>query len=458
MAKSKPPPRQLHPAAGCLWLIILCGLMGGLLALPMVRRGFPPVATFFIASTTLFLAALAVLFLLTPGGRLYLRQLARASDRVDWRAVRRASPAMRMVDSPPPLTIWTDLPGGLPFDVHREADRVCQEFTAVTGLAVSAVSPLRIVLFERWETYRRYATAVMGDFDLAGFYLKLVTGRMALNQEASRAFFENGETGAFDILMGHHLLIGHYGTYPEQWLQSGLVGVLLKQLGGTSSAAGRNARFLSAELQRGELLSPEQLLGQSGQLLLGLTREKRPQVEKLAVLSRIGFQGGQLVSWLSRHCRPRFVEFLESRRPTRMSPEDFEREFGVSVAEILSESTRELTSSPPPPYEPPPEHLQSLIDDRWVPQLLDPSVPLPVRRLVVANFGRMGYPWPAAVLVRLADDDLDELQPHALYTVENIAGRIFGRDRRGMHRWFRELPGEVVSPRSYEKRASAIGT
>jgi hypothetical protein len=457
MTKSQPPPaRQLHPAAGCLWLLILCGLMGAVVALPLVRRGRPPVATFLITSASVFVLMMAVIFLLTRSGRLYLRQLARSSDRVDWRAVRRASPAMRMIDSPPPFTIWTDLPGGVPFDVHREADRLCQEFTALTGLAVTAVRPLRIVLFERWETYRRYAAGVMGDFDLAGFYMKLVTGRMALNQEASRAVFENAEAGAFEILMGHHLLIGHYGKVPEQWLQSGVVGVLLKQLGTMSSVPGRNARFLAAELQRGELLSIEELLGQSGRLLVKLSQQKGSQAEKTAVLTRIGFQGGQLVSWLSRHRRPRFAEFLESRRPTRMTPETFEREFGVSAAEILAESARELTASPPPAYEPPPEHLRSLIDDRWVPKLLDPSVPLPVRRLIIANFSRMGYPWPADVLVRIADDDLDELQPHALYTVENIAGRVFRRDQRGMQAWYRGLPREVVSPRSSINRVSTI--
>lgn len=456
MPYSKPPPaKRPNPAAAWIMLVLLCGIAGSLFVRPLVRRGVPAIVALLVGATCVFVLATASVLLLTRTGRLLLSQYARTFPGVDWRAARRASPTMRKLESKPPLTVWCDFPEGLPFDVHRETDRVCEEFAALTALAVPAIRPLRVILFDRWESYRRYAGALLGDLDLAGFYTRQFAARMALNREGSRAVYENGEIGPFETLIGHHLLTGHYGKLPEQWLLGGIAVELKRRMDTTPIARGKYARFHLAELQRGELLSPDQLLGQSSRLLAGLAQRKVPVLEKLKVMTRISHQGSHVVAWLSRHCRPRHSEFLESRRPTRMSSDDFQREFGVSAAEILDATTQELTASPPPDYEAPPERLRALFDERWVPKLLDPSTPLSVRRLILVNFSRIGYPWRADVLLRFADDDLDELQPHALYVVENIAGRVFAHDRRRMLEWYRSLPAEVVSPRARDRRVSS---
>jgi hypothetical protein len=456
MGRPKPAStRQPNPAVGWIALIVLCGMTAILFVRPLARRGLPPVVALLVGALCVFVAVTAAVLLLTRTGPLVLSQYARAFPGVDWRAARRASPAMRMLDSKHPLTVWSDFPDDSTFDVHRETDRVCQEFAELTALAVPAIRPVRVLLFERWESYRRYAGGLLGDLDLAGFYTRQFAARIALNREGSRTVYEDGEVGPFETLMGHHLLAGHYRKLPEHWLLGGIAVELKHRLDTTPIAPGKYARFHLAELQRGELLSPEELLGQTTRMMAGLGQRKVPLLEKLKLMMRISHQGSHVVSWLSRNCRPRFAEFLESRRPTRMSPEDFEREFGVSAAHILDSTTQDLTASPPPDYQAPPPHLQTFIDEQWVPKLLDPSTPLSLRRLILVNLSRIGYPWRADVLLRYADDDLDELQPHALYAVENIAGRVFAHDRRPMREWYRSLPAEVVSPRARGGRISA---
>lgn len=438
--ETKPP----NPRLGCLLLLALCVFTAWLIGQPLVQRGWPPLVAHFTAIVGVMLLVVVLALTTSAQGRSTLRFLARHFEFIDWRAARRASAAMRKIEPRPPFEIWSDCGDDIPFDPAQIADRVAGEFTDRTGLGKSVIQPTRLIVFDRWNEYQRYTRPLIQSLEMTGLYLNQKRSpRIILCIEAARAQYSLGEAGVFETLVAYQLLHQHYGKQPEPWLQTGIA-VAIARARSKPSAPGAVARYHAAEIARESLIPAGELL-ETNRYPLSAPLQKLPPAEKSARFTRMAHQSALLVKGLLAECGPQFMAFLQSRRRLRFSPQKFIEEFGLSLEDVFESAERELLDRPLPEYIAPPLEARQLIDERLLQLMLDESVPLPLRRMAVNNLGLLGYPWRVRELIRIADDDFEELQQSALYAVENIAGRNFRSDRRGMADWLKELPGEVVA-------------
>lgn len=442
--KSKP---QVHiGCGGLLFLLVIAVLAGGFLLKGLGVRPWVGVPLFFGAVVVFALLLIAF----NPQARRQwsnlLRFVFRAVPAIDRRAVARAADGSISEEMRGPFTIWTDRAGGLPIDFESEGERVRAEFAALTGLPSPELKPIRVIAFQHSAGFHRYAGGLLGNLELASFYLKHLVCRIAVSIEATELSSTGGMRSLASQLLCYHLIFTRYGRTQYPWIQEGLACRVRDQINSAAKPPGTQQRYFLSEQDRGTFLPPAALLGRRATDLVDYGDKPPTPADSIAALRRFSEQSAALVTFLANERRREFGAYLEPGKLKPLTPESFEHSFGISIDEAVDAAIVQVLDAPLPAYQAPPEELRIRIDNEWTPLLLDDKSPAVTRRMLLRNFGSSGYPWGAAALIRLADDDLCDVQPDALYAIEQLAGRSFRNDRNAMAAWYADLPDKVKSP------------
>jgi hypothetical protein len=369
----------------------------------------------------------------------WLRLLARQSERLDFRAARRASGHSGEVHRTDGFAIWTDCPGDWISSVRTTNAPTAEEFSRLTGIPAKLFPPARILCFGEEAAFSRYTAKIFPHFGrLGGFYQGRLGKKIILFRDLPDLpplTFENILTHE----LTHHFTRCNLRARPL-WLQEGLAELVSKRVGDATASDAPAQHRLKAGLARGQLLTGKELFSAGYRRLRKRMKDWR-NLEDASYCGRLYTQSAALLAWLRRKDEEGFKRFFAGLVRTRRWRPVFRSSFGQSPEEALERWKAELQSQPLLPFPAVPPALEQRVRERLVSVAANAAAPRDERLLAIRWLGGGGYLCGAEALVAVLDNPADDLRPEAQRALENMAGEILGADAGAWRRWMLSLSG-----------------
>ncbi|HZL87830.1 MAG TPA: WD40 repeat domain-containing protein [Pirellulaceae bacterium] len=185
----------------------------------------------------------------------------------------------------------------------------------------------------------------------------------------------------------------------------------------------------------------------------------KEDADELKQLSELNALANSLAAFFllspSGERREKFIAFVRNLGPKDDPETAFSRQFGLRPIELFDQWQTWLHEQPATPIDPPRPECASYPRRFLLPEIVNPHVPLPIRRRSVVALAATGDLSAADTLVAIVADEASPLRGDALWTLQVLTGHAGSENADQWRQWLSAAGGQAAIP---APAASAVWT